>query len=87
MHLFSLSFILFLFKLSFGPRFWNNIGNNDFMFYKRATSTECLAKKLKKHELDLSRTYIFKHTCFKDINQSFCFERGEKDYQSTSKET
>ena len=53
MHLFGLSFISFLFKLSYGPRFWNNIRNNEFMLYKRVTSTKCLAKKLKKHELDL----------------------------------
>ena len=53
MHLFDLSLILFLFKLSYGPRFWNNIRNNDFMLYKRATSTERLAKKLKKYEPEL----------------------------------
>ena len=53
MYLFGLSFILFLFKLSYDPRFWNNIRNSDFMLYKRVTSTERLAKKLKKHELDL----------------------------------
>ena len=53
MYLFGLSFILFLFKLSYSTRFWNNIRNSDFMLYKIVTSTERLAKKLKKHEPDL----------------------------------
>ena len=53
MHLFGLSFVLFLFNLSYGLRFWKNIRNNDFLLYKRAMSTERLAKKLKKYELDL----------------------------------
>ena len=40
MHLFGVSFILFLFKLSYDPRFWNNVQNSGFMSYKSATSTE-----------------------------------------------
>ena len=60
MHLFGLSFILFLFDLSYDPRFWNNIRNSDFILYKRATLTERLAKKLRKHELDL-RFLIMSH--------------------------
>ena len=51
MHLFGLSFILFLFKLLYDPRFLNNIRNNNFMLNKRSASTERLAKKLKEHEL------------------------------------
>ena len=40
MHLFGVSFISFLFKLSYGPRFRNNIQNSGFMSNKRAMTTE-----------------------------------------------
>ena len=53
MNLFGLSFILYFFKLSYGSNFWNNLRNDDIDLYRRAALAECLAKKLRKHELDL----------------------------------
>ena len=53
MNLFGLFFILSFFKLSYGSIFWNNLRNDDINLYRRVTLAECLAKKLKKHKLDL----------------------------------
>ena len=53
MNLFGLSFILHFFKLSYGSNFQNNLQNNDTDFYRRVTLVEYLAKKSRKHELDL----------------------------------
>ena len=53
MNLFGLSFILYFFKLSYVSNFWNNLRNDDIDLYRRATLAERLAKKLRKHELDL----------------------------------
>ena len=53
MNLFGLFFILSFFKLSYGSIFWNNLRNDDINLYRRVTLAERLAKKLRKHELDL----------------------------------
>ena len=39
--------------MSYGSNFWNNIRNDDIDLYRRKTLAERLAKKLRKHELDL----------------------------------
>ena len=53
MNLFGLFFILSFFKLLYGSSFWNNLQNDDINLYRRVTLAERLAKKLRKHELDL----------------------------------
>ena len=53
MNLFGLSFILYFFKLPYGSNFWNNLRNDDINLHRRVTLAERLAKKLRKHELDL----------------------------------
>ena len=86
MHLLGLSFILFLFKLYYGPRIWtiNSIRNKivsetTTLLYKRATSTERLAKKLKKDELDL-RYLITSHD--KDVYPKFTLWKKLKTHNS-----
>ena len=39
--------------MPYGSSFWNNHRNDDINLYRRATLAERLAKKLRKHELDL----------------------------------
>ena len=39
--------------MSYGSNFWNNLRNDDIDLYRRATLAARLAKKLRKHELDL----------------------------------
>ena len=53
MNLFGISFIWYFLKLSYGSRFWKNLRNDNIEFYKTAALSECLARKLRKHELDL----------------------------------
>lgn len=60
MNRFSLSFILFLFKLSYGPKFWWNLQNNNNILYKLATQPEHPASKLKKN---MNRNLKFQVTC------------------------
>ena len=45
--------MLLFFRLSYGSSVWNNLRNDDINLYRRATLAERLAKKLRKHELDL----------------------------------
>ena len=68
MSIFGLSFILFWLNLSCGKYFWINLRNTDTNLYKKVTTTERLAKRLKKSELDLE----FLITCRDlDINPKF----------------
>ena len=41
------------FKLSDGQLFWLNLRNNDKSLCEKAITSQCLAKKLKKRDLDL----------------------------------
>ena len=77
MNLFGLSFILYFFKLSYGSNFWNNLRNNDIDLYRRVKLAEHLAKKLRKHELDLKffvtacDTGVYpKFACWKNVKSN-----------------
>ena len=52
------------FKLSYGSKFWKNLRNDDIDLYRRATLAERLAKKLRKHELDLKFLVTARDTGF-----------------------
>ena len=39
--------------MSYGSKLWNNLRNDSIDLYRTATLAERLAKKLRKHELDL----------------------------------
>ena len=62
MNICRLSFILYFFKLSDGPGFWYNLRNDNNISCKKAIKLECLAKKLKKRELDLKFLPSFRDT-------------------------
>ena len=51
--LFRLLF-LFILRLSFGTKFWQNLRNDSPFIYKKAVIVERLAKKLCKPELDIN---------------------------------
>ena len=51
--LFGLSFILFILRLSYGSKFWQNLRNDNPLIYKKAVKVERLAKKISKQELDI----------------------------------
>ena len=77
MNLLGISFILHFLKLSYGSRFWKNLPNDNIELYKTATLSECLAKKLRKHELDLKflvtcrDTGVFpKFTRWRNVNKN-----------------
>ena len=68
MNRFSLSFILFLFKLSYGPKFWWNLQNNTNILYKLATPPEHPASKLKKHEQEFKvSSYLPRQWCISKV--------------------
>ena len=52
-NLFGLSFVLFILRLSYGSKFWQNLQNDNPLIYKKAVKVERLAKKISKHELDI----------------------------------
>ena len=63
MHLFGLTFVLYLLKLSAGNGFWKNIRSADEQAYKVAVTFERLNKKLLSAELAL-RTLLILMTVF-----------------------
>ena len=68
MHLFGLTFVLFLLKLSAGNGFWKNIRSADEQAYKVAVTFERLNKKLLSAELALRFLYRCRD---KDLHPKF----------------
>ena len=51
--LFGLSFVLFILRLSYGSKFWQNLRNDNLLIHKKAVKVERLGKKISKQELDI----------------------------------